>query len=97
MNRKYLITNMEVSDADVVKAGNSGFFLDEEVLLNDDWTDLELDRVQSGREFPGEDDEQEDLVMQGLRDDVARGLGDGWSQGSRTVTVETALVCSTPE
>ena len=31
--------------------------------------------------------------MQGLRDDVARGLDDGWSQGSRTVTVDTALVC----
>ena len=33
--------------------------------------------------------------MQGLRDDGARGLDDGWSRWSRTVTVETALVCST--
>ena len=67
------------------------------MLPNDDWTDLESDRVQSGRGFLGEDDEQEDLVMQGLRDDVARGLDDGWSQGSRTVNVDMALVCSTPE
>ena len=43
------------------------------MLPNDDWTDLEPDRVQSGRGFPGEDDEQEDPVMQLLRDDVARG------------------------
>ena len=49
----------------------------------DDWIDLESDRVQSGRGFPGEDDEQEDPVMQELRDDVARGLDDGWFQGSR--------------
>ena len=67
------------------------------MLPNDDWTDLESDRVQNGREFPGEDDQQEDPVMQGLRDGVARGLDDCWSQGSRTVTVETALVCSTLE
>ena len=45
----------------------------------------------------GEDDEQEDPVMKGLRDDVDRGLDDGWSRGSRTVPVDTALVCSTPE
>ena len=47
------------------------------------------------QEDPGEDDEQEDPVMKGLRDDVARGFDDGWSQRSRTVTVDTALVCST--
>ena len=35
--------------------------------------------------------------MKGHRDDVDRGLDNGWSQGSRTVTVETALVCSTLE
>ena len=35
--------------------------------------------------------------MKGLRDDVDRGLDDGWSRGSRTVPVDTALVCSTPE
>ena len=69
-----------------------------EVLPNEDWTDLESDLVQRGAEGPpGEDDEQEDPVMKGLRDDVARGLDDGWSRGSRTVTVDTALVCSTPE
>ena len=67
------------------------------MLPNDDWTDLEPDRVQSSRVFPGENDEQEDPVMQGLHDDVARGLDDGWSRGSRTVTVDTVLVCSTPE
>ena len=33
------------------------------MLPNDDWTDLEPDLVQSGREFPGEGDEQEDLVI----------------------------------
>ena len=54
------------------------------MLPNDDWTDLESDRVQSGRGFRGEDDEQEDPVMQGLRDDVARGLDDGWSRGPWT-------------
>ena len=58
---------------------------------------ISSDRVQSGRGFPGDDDEQENTVMQGLRDIVARGLDDGWSRGSRTVTVDTALVCSTPE
>ena len=67
------------------------------MLPNDDWTDLEPDRVQSGREFFGKDDEQEDPVMQGLSDDVARGLDDGWSRGSRSVPVDAALVCSTPE
>ena len=52
---------------------------------------------REGRRTPGEDDEQEDLVMKALRDDVDRGLDDGWSRGSRTVPVDTALVCSTPE
>ena len=52
---------------------------------------------ERGRRSPGEDDEEEDPVMQGLRDDVARGLDDGWSQRSRTVPVETALVCLTLE
>ena len=50
-----------------------------------------------GRRTPGEDDEKEDPLMQGLRDDVAHRLDDGWSRGSRTVPVDTALVCSTPE
>ena len=69
---------MEVSDADVVKAANSGLFLDWRCCRT--MTGLiSSDRVQSGRRFPGEDDEQEDPVMQGLRDDVARGLDDGWS------------------
>ena len=67
------------------------------MLPNDNLTDLESDRVQSGRGVPDDDDEQEDPLMQGLRDDVARGLDDGWSRGSRTVTVDTALVCSMPE
>ena len=35
------------------------------------------------QEGPGEDDEEEDLVMKGLRDDVDRRLDDGWSRGSR--------------
>ena len=72
MNRESVVTNMEVLDADAVKAANNTSFF-------------------SSRRTPGEDDEQEDPV-QGLRDDVARGLDDGWSQWSRTV-----LVCSTPE
>ena len=42
------------------------------MLPNDDWTDLEPDRVQSGRGFPGKDDEQQDPVMQGLRRLVTR-------------------------
>ena len=68
------------------------------MLPNDDWTDLEPDRVQSGAVGPlVKTIEQQDPVMQMLRDDVARGLDDGWSQGSRTLTVDTALVCSTPE
>ena len=67
------------------------------MLPNDDLTDLESDRVQSGRGFPDDDDEQEDPVMQVLLDDVVRGLDDGWSRGSRTVTVDTALVGSMPE
>ena len=97
VNRESVITNMEVPDADAVKAANSAFSPGEEVLLNDDWTDLEPDRVQRGPGGPpSEDDEQKDRV-QGLRDDVARGLDDGCSQGSRTVPVDTALVCSTPE
>ena len=70
---------------------------EEDAKEHDDRTDLESDRVQrGGRRTPGEDDGQEDPV-QGFRDDVARGLDDGWSQGSQTVPVETALVCSTPE
>ena len=66
------------------------------VLLND-WTDPEPDPCAEWQGFSGKDDEQEDLVMEGLRDDVARGLDEGWSQGSRTVALDTALVCSTPE
>ena len=31
LNREYVITNMEVSDAVVVKAANSGFFLERSV------------------------------------------------------------------
>ena len=95
VNRESVDTYMEVSDADVVKAANSDFSPGEEVLPNDDWPDLEPDDVQRGAGGPpGEDDED---PVQGFRDDVARGLDDGWSQGSRTVTVETALVCSMPE
>ena len=96
MNRESVITNMEVSDADVVKAANIGFFLERRCCRT--MTGLiSSDPVQSGRWFLGEDDEQEDPVVQGLRDDVVRGLDDGWSQGSRTVPLVTALVCSTPE
>lgn len=84
MNREYVITYMEVSDADVLKAANSAFLPGAEVLPNDDWTDLEPDRVQSGRRFPRKHDEQEDPV-----------IDDGWSRGSRTVIVDT--LCSTPE
>ena len=40
--------------------------------------------MQSGRGFFGEDDEQEDFVMQRFRDDVARGVDDGWSRESPT-------------
>ena len=90
VNRESVITYIEVSDAGVVKAVNSGFFLERRCCRT-------TTGLISNRGFPGEDDEQEDPVMQGLRDDVARGLDDGWSQGSRTVTVDTALVCSTPE
>ena len=52
VNRESAIANMEVPDADVVKAANSAFFLGEEVLPNDDWTDLEADRVQRGAGGP---------------------------------------------
>ena len=41
-----MITYMEVSDADVLKAANSGFLPGVEVLPNDDWTDLEEGREQ---------------------------------------------------
>ena len=71
---------------------------EEDAKEHEHWTDLESDLVQRGAEGPqGEDDEQEDPVMKGLRDDVDRGLDDGWSRGSRTVPVDAALVCSTPE
>ena len=70
---------------------------EEDAKEHDDWTDLESDLVQRGQKTPGEDDEQEDPVLKGLRDDVDRGLDDGSSRGSRTVPVDTALVCSTPE
>ena len=92
VNRVSVIANMEVSDADVVKAANSAFFLERRCCR----TTTARPRAERGRWTPGEDDEQEDPV-QGLRDDVARGFDDGWSQGSRTVPVEKALVCSTPE
>ena len=54
MNRESVITltNMEVPGADAVKAANSAFFPGEEVLPNDDWTDLEPDRVQRGAGGP---------------------------------------------
>ena len=48
VNRESVVTNMEVPDADAVKAANSAFSSGEEVLPNDDWTDLEPDRVQRG-------------------------------------------------
>ena len=48
MNREYVITYMEVSDADVVKAANSGFFLERRCCRT--MTGLiSSDRVQSGR------------------------------------------------
>ena len=53
VNRESVVTNMEVPDADAVKAANSVFFLGDEVLPNDDWTDLEPDRVQRGAGGPG--------------------------------------------
>ena len=92
MNRVFVITCMEVSDADVVKAANSGFFLERRCCrtMTGLISSQTVCRVAGG--FPGEDDEQEDPVVHGLRDDVARGLDDGWSRGSRTVTM--ALVCS---
>ena len=51
---------------------------------------------ERSRRTPGED-EQEDPVIKGLRVNVDRGLDDCWSRGSRTVPVDTALVCSTPQ
>ena len=53
VNRESVITNMEVPDAGVVKAANSGVFLVTRCCRTDDWTDLEPHRVQSGRGFPG--------------------------------------------
>ena len=51
VNRENMITNMEVSDADVVKAVNSGFFLERRCCRT--MTGLILsDRVQSGRGVP---------------------------------------------
>ena len=57
----------------------------------DDVSSLEGDKPQVGvhgqdvtETPPGEDDEQEDSVMKRVRDDVDRGLDDGWSRGSRT-------------
>ena len=92
MNRESVITNMKVSDADVVKAANSGFYLERRCCRTTTGliSSQTVCRVAGG--FPGKDDEQEGPVMQGLRDDVARGLDDGWSQGSRTVTVLDAGV-----
>ena len=52
MNRESVVSNMEVSDADAVKAANSAFVPGEEVLPNDDWTDLEPDHVQRGAGGP---------------------------------------------
>ena len=52
VNRESVVTNMEVPDADAVKAANSAFFVGEEVLPNNDWTDLEPDRVQKGAGGP---------------------------------------------
>ena len=93
VNREYVITYMEVSDPDVVKAADSGFFLERKCCrtMTGLISSQTVCRVAGG--FPGEDDS----VMQGLRDDFARGLDDGWSRGSRTVPVDTALLCSTPE
>ena len=55
MNRESVITNMEVSDADVVKAAER---------RSD--SSRTRPRAKRSRGFPGEDDEQEDPV-QGLR------------------------------
>ena len=96
MNRECVVTNMEVSDAHAVKA-NCAFFPGEEVRPYDDWTDLLPDRVQRGAGGPRVKTTNKKTLCKELRDDVARGLDDGWSQGSRTVPVETALVCSTLE
>ena len=91
-----VIANMEVSDADVVKAANSGFFLVRRCCRTMTGLISSQTVCRLAGRFNGEDDEQEDPVMQGLRDD-GRGLDEGWSQWSRTVTVVMALVCSTPE
>ena len=52
VNRESVDTYMEVPDADAVKAANCAFFLGEEVLPNDDWTDVEPDHVQRGAGGP---------------------------------------------
>ena len=52
VNRESVDTYMELPDADAVKAANCAFFLGEEVLPNDDWTDLEPDHVQRGAGGP---------------------------------------------
>ena len=52
VNRESVIANMEVSDADAVKAANSASFHGEDVLPSDDWSDLEPDRVQRGAGGP---------------------------------------------
>ena len=52
VNRESVVAKMDVPDADAVKAANSAFFLGKEVLPNDDWTDLESDRVQGAAGGP---------------------------------------------
>ena len=54
---------------------------EEDAKEHEDWTDLESDLVQKGRRTPGEDDDQEDPVIKGLRDDVDRGLDDAGHEG----------------
>ena len=69
---------------------------EEDAKEHEDWTARVGPRAERDR-TSGEGDEQEGPVMFRLRDDVHRGLDDGWSRGSRTGSVGTALVCSTLE
>ena len=94
MNRESLITIMEVSDADVVKAANSAFSLVRRCCRTTTGliSSQTACRVEQGGSLVKTTTLSKDFETKSLVDSTTARL-----RGREQSTVDTALVCSTPE